>query len=60
MNTEGGAMRVRLTLTLDVARSRPDHAVERDTQVDALVERAEPQPIGFAAEPGRPADGRAR
>ncbi|MEN1976889.1 hypothetical protein [Cellulomonas olei] len=53
-------MRIRLSLTLDVTRARHEAAVERDTQVDALVERAEPQPIGFAAEPGRPAAGRAR
>lgn len=30
-----------------------DDAPQHDTQLDALVERAEPQRLGFVAEPGR-------
>lgn len=47
-------MRIRLALTLDVDRRRrdDDRPAERETQLDALVERGDPhpevdRPIGF-------------
>lgn len=46
-------MRFRLSLTLDVHRDRPAEPAERESQADALVERADRHPIGFSAEPGR-------
>ncbi len=44
-------MRIRLSLTLDVTRGRApsEQTGERESQLDALVERADPHP-----EPDRP------
>ena len=45
---------MRIRLTIDIERRRPEPAeVEREAQVDALVERSEPPRIGFTANPGR-------
>jgi hypothetical protein len=47
-------VRIRLSLTLDVHRDRPaaDDVEQRDTQLDAYIERGDPhpeydRPIGF-------------
>lgn len=45
-------MRIRLSLTLDVERRRPDPAPDREVQLDALVEPQAPGRIGFTTIPG--------
>ena len=51
-------MKLRLTIDLHLGRDEPEPQPERESGVDALVERAEPHPVGFTPQtfPGQEGD----
>ena len=46
-------MRLDFNVSLSFTRARDEQLAERETSADAMVERAEPQRIGFTADTGR-------